>query len=730
MSRFFAFLLTFALISGSGLALAEDGYRMWLRYDPIENTSLRNDYRSQLRHLVVDSQSPTIDAAVKELRMGLGGLLDRELAERDNLARRGNLVIGTPESSELIASLDLEDRLAQVGPEGFILEETRINRRPATIVAAQSDVGVLYGVYHLLRLLQTGETIDGLNVSSAPKVQHRMVNHWDNLDRLVERGYAGLSLWDWGSLPNHRDPRYTDYARMNASLGINATVINNVNADPRILSDQFLEKVAVLADTFRPYGIKMYLSINFDSPRAFGDLDTADPLDPGVRQWWKDRAEKVYEYIPDFGGFLVKADSEGQPGPHGYGRTHADGANMLAEALEPFGGLVFWRAFVYDPEQEDRFREAYDEFMPLDGKFKDSVILQIKNGPIDFQPREPFSPLFGGLKDTNIMLELQVTQEYFGFSYHLAYQGPLFEEVLQADTYAKGEGSTVGRILGNEVFEYKHTGMAGVINPGTDRNWTGHPFVQSSWYVYGRMAWDYELTSEQIADEWMRMTFSHDRRFLDPVGEIMEISREAGVNYRNPLGLTHLYAQGHHYGPAPWYAEADRLDWTAAYYHRASETGIGFDRTETGSNAVEQYHEPVRELFADLDRVPEDFMLWFHHVDWDHEMESGRTLWEELVHKYYKGVEQVEAMQRKWDQVEGLIDQQRFEHVKALLEIQLRDAIRWRDSCVLYFSSVSGRPIPEQYPQPEHDLEHYKKLERTFYVPDPWHPASRSRALN
>lgn len=730
MVRIFAFVLSFVLLCAAGLASAEDGYRMWLRYDPLENTSLRNDYRAQLRHLVVDSESDTINAAVNELRMGLEGLLDRKLSERDSLARRGNLVIGTPENSALIASLDLSERLAQVGPEGFILEQTRINRRPATIVAAQTDVGVLYGTFHLLRLLQTGESIEGIQVSSAPKVQHRMVNHWDNLDRLVERGYAGLSLWDWGTLPNYKDPRYTDYARMNASIGINGAAINNVNADPRILSDQFLEKVAVLADVFRPYGIKMYLSINFDSPRAFGDLDTADPLDPGVRQWWKDRAAKVYEYIPDFGGFLVKADSEGQPGPHGYQRTHAEGANMLAEALEPFGGLVVWRAFVYDPEQEDRFREAYDEFMALDGKFNDNVILQIKNGPIDFQPREPFSPLFGGLEDTNIMLELQVTQEYFGFSYHLAYQGPLFEEVLQSDTYAKGEGSTVGKILGNEVFEYKHTGMAGVINPGTDRNWTGHPFVQSSWYVYGRMAWDYELTSEQIAQEWMRMTFSHDSRFLDPVGDIMAESREAGVNYRNPLGLTHLFAQGHHYGPAPWYAEADRLDWTAAYYHRASASGIGFDRTASGSNAVEQYHKPVRDLFADLDRVPEEFMLWFHHVDWDHKMASGRTLWEELVHKYYQGVEQVKTMQRQWDSVEGLIDQERFEHVKALLEIQLRDAIRWRDSSVTYFASVSGRVIPDEYPQPEHNLEYYKALERTFYVPDPWHPASRSRALN
>jgi len=721
----------FLLLSTFGAAQvsAEDGYEMWLRYQPVTDQSLLRDYRNQLRHLVVEGDSEIMQSAARELTMGLEGLLDRELSVGDELARRGSLVIGTPENSELIAGLDWDDRLAAQGPEGYLIETTRIGRRNVTVVASEGDAGVLYGSFHLLRKLQTQDAIDELAIASAPKVQHRVVNHWDNLNRLVERGYAGLSLWDWGTLPEYKEnPRYHDYARVNASLGINGTAINNVNADPRILTEQFLEKVAALADVFRRYGITTYLSINYDSPRAFGDLDTADPLDPDVQQWWKDMADKVYEYIPDFGGFLVKADSEGQPGPHGYGRTHADGANMLAEAVEPHGGVIFWRAFVYDPEQEDRFREAYDEFMALDGQFKDNVIVQIKNGPIDFQPREPFSPLFGAMK-SNIMLELQVTQEYFGFSYHLAYQGPLFEEVLQADTHAKGEGSTVGKILGGEVFDYTQTGMAGVINPGTDRNWTGHPFVQSSWYAFGRMAWDYELTSKEIADEWMRMTFTNDERFLDPVGEIMEESREAGVNYRNPLGLTHLYAQGHHYGPAPWYDYADRMDWTAWYYHRATEDGIGFDRTESGSNAVEQYHPPVRDKFADLDQIDEDFLLWFHHVGWNHEMESGRTLWEELVYKYDKGVQQVRDMQERWAMVEGVIDDQRFEQVRALLDIQLKDAIRWRDSSVSYFQSVNGLPLPEGSPEPEHSLEHYKLLEQSIYVPDPWHPKGDDRTI-
>lgn len=711
------------------IAVAEDGYEMWLRYHQVSDAKLLKNYRQQLSHLVVEGESPTLSVATTELQRGLEGLLGQQVSLSQQLARRGSLVLGTRENSPLIASLQLGERLATLGPEGYLLERTRLNNRDALVIAANSDQGVLYGAFHLLRLMQTQSDISTLALTSAPRVQYRVVNHWDNINRLVERGYAGLSLWEWGSLPNYKNPRYADYARINASLGINGTVINNVNADPRILSDQFLEKVAALADIFRPYGVKMYLSINYDSPRAFGDLDTADPQDPRVQAWWKERTAKVYSYIPDFGGYLVKADSEGQPGPHGYGRTHADGANILADALAPYGGVVFWRAFVYNPDMEDRFRGAYDEFTPLDGKFRENVILQVKNGPIDFQPREPFSPLFGAMPKTNTMIELQITQEYFGFDKHLAYQGPLFTEVFDADTHAQGPGSTIGKILEGKVFNYTRTGMAGVINPGTDRNWTGHPFVQSSWYAFGRLAWDYTLDATDIADEWIRMTFTNDKRFVEPVTQIMMDSREAGVNYRNPLGLTHLFAQGHHYGPAPWYAVADRADWTSAYYHRASKDGIGFDRTRTGSNALAQYHPAIASLYGDLDKVPEDLLLWFHHVSWSHPMQSGRNLWEELAHKYYEGVEQVRAMQRTWAGLEGLIDQHRFEQVKALLEIQERDAVIWRDSCVLYFQTFAGKPIPDGLEKPRHDLEHYKALERTLYVPEPWHPASSSRAL-
>ena len=727
--RCLPWFLSLTCILVAQTALAEDGYDMWLRYPAVADARLLKQYRAQVKHIVSEADSPTLRAATAELQLGLSGLLDTDIPLAKQLARTGSVVIGTPQGSPLIASLKLDDRLAELGPEGYLIEQTRVNKRDALVIAANTDVGVLYGAFDLLRQMQTHQKLNDLAISSAPRVQHRVVNHWDNLNRLVERGYAGLSLWEWGSLPEYKNPRYTDYARINASLGINGTVINNVNADPRILSDQFLKKAAVLADMFRPYGIKLYLSINYDSPRAFGDLDSADPLDPRVQAWWKARTEKIYSYIPDFGGYLVKADSEGQPGPQGYGRNHADGANMLADALKPYGGVVFWRAFVYNADIEDRFRGAYDEFTPLDGKFRENVILQVKNGPIDFQPREPFSPLFGNLPNTNTMIEFQVTQEYFGFDKHLAYQGPLFTESLNTDTHAKGPGSTIGKILEGKVFNYSRTGMAAVINPGTDRNWTGHPFVQSSWYAFGRLAWDYTLDAEAIADEWLRMTFTNNEKFIAPALAIMMQSREAGVNYRSPLGLTHLYAQGHHYGPAPWHDKSGRADWTATYYHRAGKDGIGFDRTATGSNAVAQYHPAVRDIYGDIDKVPEDLMLWFHHVSWDHKMESGRTLWEELVHKYYAGVEQVRGMQREWDALEGLIDAQRFAQVKALLEIQERDAVRWRDSCVLYFQSLSGKPIPAGLEKPAHDLEHYKALERTHYVPEPWHPASSSRAL-
>ena len=728
LTKFYKLLVSIALSLLVILpACAEDGYEMWLRYLPLAKPVV-TDYQQQIKSVVVEANTPTLTVAAAELQRGLNGLLSKPIGIAKKLS--GNvLVIGTPENSSLIASLDLASRMEELGNEGYLIEKTRIKKKEVIVIAANTDIGVLYGSFHFLRLLQTQQSIEKISISSAPRLQHRVVNHWDNLNRVVERGYAGLSLWDWGTLPEHKSGRYQDYARINASLGINGTVINNVNADPRVLSDQFMQKIAALADVFRPYGIKVYLSINYNSPRAFGDLDTADPLDPRVAKWWQDRTKKVYEYIPDFGGFLVKANSEGQPGPQDYKRNHADGANMLAAALKPYGGVVFWRAFVYHPDIEDRFRGSYDEFKPLDGKFADNVILQVKNGPIDFQPREPYSALFSAMEKTNMMMEFQVTQEYFGFATHLAYQGPLFEESLRTDTFAKGAGSTVGNILEGKVFNSKRTGMAAVINPGTDRNWTGHPFVQSSWYAFGRMAWDHTISAEAAAEEWLRMTFSNDEKFIEPVKRFMLLSREAGVNYRSPLGLTHLYSQGDHYGPAPWTANLERPDWTAIYYHQAAKDGIGFNRTRSGSNAVAQYPQVLAEQYGDVTTVPEDFLLWFHHVSWDHNMKSGRTLWDELIHKYYEGVEQVRSMQREWEKLESFVDPERFAQVKALLKVQERDAVIWRDSCVLYFQTFSGKPIPPGYEKPQHDLEYYKTLARTRYVPEPWHPASSSRVL-
>lgn len=690
-------------------APAEDGYCMWLRYNLIEDEFLLKEYRETLKTIVLNPNSETLQAVNDELTKGFIGLLGLSPAVKSDINSNGTLVLGTPANSEIIASLKIQNKLDQLGEEGFLIEKKNIQGYHAIVVAANTDIGVLYGAFHLLRMMQTHQALANLSVVSRPRMPLRLANHWDNVDRSVERGYAGLSLWEWSTLPEYKHPRYTDFARMTASLGINGVAINNVNADAWFITDQFLEKIAVLADMFRPYGIKIYLSINYSAPVSLGGLDNADPLDSTVINWWKEKVQHIYTSIPDFGGFLVKADSEGQPGPKTYGRNHAEGANMLGEALDPFGGIVIWRAFVYGERQADRVREAYDEFVPLDGKFKDNVVLQIKNGPLDFMPREPFSPLFGALPKTNTMIEFQVTQEYLGNGNHLVYKGPMFKETLDADTYAKGEGSTVAKVLSGELFDYELGGMAAVVNPGTDKNWTGHPFVQSSWYAFGRLAWDYSLPAGELAEEWIRMTFSNDEKVISTIKKIMMNSSEAAVNFREPLGLTHIGA-GSHYGSAPWSNRSNR-------FHQADKEGIGFDRTINGSNAVEQYHAPLNDIFNDVDRIPEKYLLWFHYVNWNHKMQSGYTLWEELVGKYYEGVEQVRQMQAEWDSLEGLIDQQRFLHVKALLEIQERDAVRWRNSCVLYFQTFSELPIPQGLEKPEHDLEFYKVLERTIFVP-------------
>jgi alpha-glucuronidase len=707
--RRLAWLTLIVLCAPLRPAAAEDGYELWLRYPPLP-VATRDADRRMATEIVAGQHTPTLDLAEAELARGLGGLLGAVPPIRARPSGDGSLVIGTPASSPFIAALRLD--LAATGGEGFLIRSLEHEGRRLTVIAGRHEAGVLYGTFTFLRLLATERSPERLNLVSAPRVRRRILDHWDNLDRTVERGYAGESIWDWQKLPDYLDPRYRDYARASASLGINGTVLTNVNSDPVSLTRRYLLKYAALAGLFRPYGLRVYVTAPFDSPIAIGGLRTADPLDPQVRAWWRAKVEEIYALIPDFGGFLVKANSEGRPGPEDYGRTHADGANMLARALAPHGGIVMWRAFVYSERQSpDRARQAFDEFKPLDGKFERNVLLQVKNGPIDFQPREPFHPLFGAMPRTSLMLELQITKEYLGFATHLVYLGPLFEETLRSDTFARGPGSTVARVIDGSLFDRPQSGMAGVANIGSGRNWSGSVFDQANWYAFGRLAWDPTLLARDIAEEWVRLTFSNDPLFVAPVVGMMMASREATVDYMTPLGLAHQMAASH-YGPAPW-LEASR------YFNRADAQGIGFDRTATGSNAVAQYAAPVAARFQDLRQVPPELLLWFHHVPWDYRMPPGRTLWEELLERYARGVTHVADMQRTWAGLAGRIDAERFAEVEAYLAIQEKEARWWRDANVAYFQSLSRRALPAGYPPPEHDLAYYEAL--CFpYVPGVW----------
>jgi alpha-glucuronidase len=680
-------------------SIAEDGYDLWLRYATADAASYPA-LQAEVREVVSGAATPTLEAAQRELLQGLTGLGGKPVAVVDAPGQSGALLFGTPRSSALIAGLPLA--LERAGAEGYVIRSLPVNGRPATVIAANSDLGVLYGVFHYLRLAQTRQPLAALDIVSQPRTRLRVLNHWDNLDGHVERGYAGQSIWDWHKLPGWLDPRYTDYARACASIGINGSVLTNVNANATSLTPAYLEKAAALAAVFRPYGVRVYLTARFSAPIELGGLKSADPLDPAVRAWWKAKVDEIYRYIPDFGGFLVKANSEGQPGPQDYKRSHADGANMLAAALAPHDGIVMWRAFVYaSSATEDRARLAHAEFVPLDGKFNDNVLVQVKNGPIDFQPREPFSPLFGAMPKTPLMMEFQITKEYLGFATHLAYLAPLFEEALDADTLTAGKGSTVAKIV---------AGTAGVANVGADRNWSGSHFDQANWYAFGRLAWDPEASSRAIADEWVRMTFSNDPAFVKPVVEMMMGSREAVVDYMTPLGLAHLMGTGHHYGPAPWVSDQSRPEWNPVYYHRADANGIGFARGPKGSEATAQYSSQVAARFSDPKRTPENLLLWFHHVSWDHKMASGRTLWDELVHRYDRGVETVRQMRRTWDAQAGRVDAERFAQVAAFLGIQEQEAQWWRDACIAYFQSISKRPLPAGSAPPAHSLEYYQSL--------------------
>jgi alpha-glucuronidase len=669
-----------ALLCLASLPLsAEDGSRLWLRLPEVGSATV-----------VTKEKHPSIELARKELAAAWRGVpVELRIDRRLSGLKDGYRIAGG------------SDRV---------------------IVSAPKAVGVLYGAYHLLRLQATEEGLPSgdFTIEESPAWDLRILNHWDNLNGSIERGYAGKSLWQWDELPEVLSPRYEQYARANASVGINATVLNNVNANAQILTPEYLTKVKALADVFRPYGIRVFLSVNFAAPRLLGGLADSDPLNPAVAAWWKAKAKEIYALIPDFGGFLVKANSEGQSGPQDYGRTHADGANMLAAAVAPHGGIVMWRAFVYAADSDDRAGQAYDEFMPLDGQFADNVIIQIKNGPVDFQPREPFSPLFGAMRETAEMVEFQITQEYLGHSRHLVYLAPLFKEVLDSDTYCEGEGSTVAKVTDGairpkaRVGKNSYSAVAGVANTGDNANWTGHDFAQSNWYAFGRLAWNPSLSSEQIADEWLRMTFSVDEAFVAPVKEMMLTSRETCVDYMMPLGLHHIFSFNEHYGPEPWgLVPGMRPDWLPPYYHKADARGVGFDRTTaTGTGTVAQYFPPLDALYGDPQTCPDGYLLWFHHLPWYFRMKDGSTLWDALCYKYDAGVQAVRDYQKVWDRVERFVDPERFAAVQSKLKHQAVNAQLWKDACLLYFQTFSQLPIPYDIERPVHELQEVKEVQK------------------
>ena len=572
-------------------------------------------------------------------------------------------------------------------------------------ITASNPIGLLYGAYELIRLQNTDAYNTGsgnqqnfskaIDETEKPQVGLRILNHWDNLDGSIERGYAGKSIFKWeeiklgkngkgGSISKSLHDRLITYARANASLGINGSVLNNVNASPKMMTAEYINKVKVIANILRPYGIRVYLSINFASPMALGYTKTADPLDKKVQQWWQKKAKEIYATIPDFGGFLVKANSEGQPGPGDYHRTHADGANMLADAVKPYGGIIMWRSFVYGANHkgEDRVKQAVSEFKGMDGKFRDNVILQSKNGPLDFQPREPYAPIFDNIKQTPQIAELQITQEYLGQSKHLTYLAPMWKEFFEF------------------VNPDKLVGISGVANIGDDANWCGHPFSQANWYAFGRLAWNPSLTAEEIAHEWLVQTYENqDERFTKPVEMMMMTSREACVNYMMPLGLHHIFKFDHHYGPEPdGFIASYPLEWCPVYYHKADAQGVGFDRSSKGTDAVGQYPEPYRSLYDNIATCPEEYLLWFHHVAWDYKMKSGSTLWQELCMKYNMGVAMVEVYRDYWhtsakQYMKG--HEQEWQHTDSLLNVQLENAKEWRNTCLKYFQTFSKMKIYE-----------------------------------
>ena len=663
-------ILLFTVLTSLHVSAQSDGSQLWLG----------KQYANSCQ---VISQLPD-DATAKIAKQ-----------ELENNWRGKNVELKIDKSLNLGEGYNIYARPAQQGD----------NIQYEATITASNPIGLLYGAYELIRLQNTDAYNTGsgnqqnfskaIDETEKPKVGLRILNHWDNLDGSIERGYAGKSIFKWeeiklgkngkgGSISKSLHDRLITYVRANASLGINGSVLNNVNASPKMMTAEYINKVKVIANILRPYGIRVYLSINFASPMALGYTKTADPLDKKVQQWWKKKAKEIYATIPDFGGFLVKANSEGQPGPGDYHRTHADGANMLADAVKPYGGIIMWRSFVYGANHkgEDRVKQAVSEFKGMDGKFRDNVILQSKNGPLDFQPREPYAPIFDNIKQTPQIAELQITQEYLGQSKHLTYLAPMWKEFF------------------GFVNPDRLVGISGVANIGDDANWCGHPFSQANWYAFGRLAWNPSLTAEEIAHEWLVQTYENqDEKFTKPVEMMMMTSREACVNYMMPLGLHHIFKFDHHYGPEPdGFIASYPLEWCPVYYHKADAQGVGFDRSSKGTDAVGQYPEPYRSLYDNIETCPEEYLLWFHHVPWTYKMKSGSTLWQELCMKYNMGVAMVEVYRDFWhtsakQYMKG--HEQEWQHTDSLLNVQLENAKEWRNTCLKYFQTFSKMKIYE-----------------------------------
>jgi alpha-glucuronidase len=675
--------------------MAQKSYNLWLDIKKIDKQTTQREY-SILNDIAYSNE-----------------ILDSVGVTAINLLKEKlEIILGKPISitNKRTASIQLSlcSKCAVDNEEGFLIE----NKNSKIIIQSKSTTGILYGVFKLLEITRRKQSLEKLLVKDFPKIKYRILNHWDNLDRTVERGYAGFSIWNWHELPEVLEKRYVDYAIANASLGINGVVLTNVNANALVLRSDYIQKVKTLADLFRKYGIKVYLTARFSAPIELGKLKTADPLSKEVQFWWRDKIAEIYKVIPDFGGFCVKANSEGQPGPQDYNRSHADGANMFASALQPVGGVVMWRAFVYSHDRkEDRTKQAYTEFKPLDGKFQDNVILQVKNGPLDFQPREPIHPLFGQMPKTPLMLELQITKEYLGQGTHLVGLGSMYEEILNTDTYTQGDGSTVAKIIDGSLHNSKITGIAGVSNIGTAINWTGNFFGQADWYAYGRFAWNPHLKVDSIYKDWIDLTFrDNSKQDKKDILAILKLSYEACVNYMTPLGLHHIMAEGHHYGPGPWVDSLFRDDWTAVYYHKADPIGIGYDRTNSGSNLLGQYSNHFSKKYENVDGCPLEYLLWFHRVPWTKKLKTTKSLWEEMIYRYDKGVKDVQKMSNIWDSLKSRIDPEISQTVSAHLTIQNKEAQWWRDACLRYFATVGNLQFPKDVITPPYDLNYYKSL--------------------